>query len=170
MNTRLRLLAAVVALSSSAAVAQQVSVDVSLPNIHFAVRPPLTVVEPGVQVVEDCDDEVYYVNDYYYVRQGPSWYRTRDHRGHWVRVEERYVPVTVVRAPRGKYRRYHHRDEREVRVVREAPRRETTTVYVRKEREPVRKVVYVEEHRDGHHDDHHDEHHDNGKHKGHDKH
>ncbi|MBF5041859.1 hypothetical protein FGE12_05610 [Aggregicoccus sp. 17bor-14] len=170
MNNRLRLFAAVVVLGSSAALAQ-VSVDVRLPSIHFAVRPPVVTVEPGVQVVEDCDDEVYYVNEYYYVRQGPNWYRTRDHRGHWVRVEERYVPVTVVRAPPGKYRRYHHRDEREVRVIREEPRREVKTVYVRQEREPVRKVVYVEERRgDDRRDDDRDDHHDHGKHKGHGKH
>ena len=168
MNNRLRLLTAVVVLGSSAAMAQ-VSIDVSMPSIHFEVRPPLVVVEPGVQVVEDCDDEVYYVNEYYYVRKGPNWFRTRDHRGHWVRVEERYVPVRVVRAPPGKYRRYHHRDEREVRVIREEPRREVKTVYVRREQEPVRKVVYVEERRDDHdHDDHHD--HGKGRGKGHGKH
>ena len=95
---------------------------------------------PGLHI----DDEVFYVDRHYYVRQGDTWYRSRDHRGHWVVVEHRYVPVTLVKSPRGKYRRYRRHEHREVHVVREAPRHET------------RRVVYVE-----------DDHHDHGKHEGH---
>jgi len=154
MNACIRLFVAAVLLSSGAALAQ-VRVEVGLPSIRFEVVPPMVVVSPGVQVVEDYDEEVFFVDRYYYVREGGHWYRTRDHRGHWVRVEERYVPVTVVRSPHGKYRRY--RGSRETRVV-------------HVEREQPRRVVYVEEHRD-HDDDHHGDHKHKGKHgKGHGKH
>ena len=143
MNALIRILAATALLTSGAALAQ-VDVHVGLPSIHFEVVPRLIEVTAGVQVVEDYDDEVFYVDRHYYVRQGDTWYRSRDHRGHWVVVEHRYVPVTLVKSPRGKYRRYRRHEHREVHVVREEPRRES------------RRVVYVE-----------DDHHDHGKHKGH---
>jgi len=143
MNALIRILAATALLTSGAALAQ-VDVHVGLPSIHFEVVPRLIEVTAGVQVVEDYDDEVFYVDRHYYVRQGDTWYRSRDHRGHWVVVEHRYVPVTLVKSPRGKYRRYRRHEHREVHVVREAPRHET------------RRVVYVE-----------DDHHDHGKHEGH---
>ena len=151
MKTCLRILAVSALLSSSAALAQ-IDVHVGLPRIHFEVVPPMVVVSPGVQVVEDYDDEVFFVDRHYYVRHGEHWYRTRDHRGHWVRVEHRHVPVHLVKSPRGKYRRYrrHHRD---VHVVHESPRHES------------RRVVYVKE-KDHDHDRGHGHH---GKGKGHGK-
>ena len=143
MNAFFRSFAVAAVLTSTAALAQ-VDVHVGLPSIHFKVVPPMVEVSTGVQVVEDYDDEVFYVDRHYYVRHGDRWYRSHDHRGHWVVVEHRYVPVTLVKAPRGKYRRYRRNHEhREVHVVREQPRR----------------VVYVEKD----HDDH-------GKHKKHKKH
>ena len=159
MNACIRLLVAAVLLSSSAALAQ-VRVELGLPRIRFEVVPPMVVVSPGVQVVEDYEEEVFYVDRYYYVRDGDHWYRTSDHRGHWVRVEPRYVPVSLVRSPRGKYRRYHRSHEREVREVRE----------VRVVREEPRRVVYVEEREHHHHDDKHDKDHGKGHGKGHGKH
>lgn len=86
----------------------QVQVTVQLPTITFNAPPPLVVIEPGVQVVEDNDEEVFFVSEYYWVRRGPTWYRTRDHRGGWVMVDDPGVPQTLVRVPAGKYRRYKH--------------------------------------------------------------
>lgn len=127
MNSFFRLLAAAAVLTSSAALAQ-IDIHVGLPSIRFDVVPRLVTVTTGVQVVEDYEEEVFYVDRHYYVRHGDTWYRSHDHRGHWVVVEHRHVPVTLVRSPRGKYRRYHRDHEhREVHVVREAPRR---VVYV----------------------------------------
>jgi hypothetical protein len=84
------------------------------------VLPPLVVVQPGVSVVSDMDDEVFYADGYYWARQDRAWYRSRDHRRGWVVVEDRYVPAPIVRSPPGHYRRYrggeqrgeHGRDER----------------------------------------------------------
>ncbi len=84
----------------------QVQISVQLPTVTFNAPPPLVVVEPGVQVVEDYDEEVYFVSDYYWVRRGPRWYRTKDHRGGWVVVDGPGVPASIVRVPEGKYRRY----------------------------------------------------------------
>lgn len=101
---KLVLLASVVALPAFA----QVQISVQLPTITFSAPPPLVVVQPGVQVVEDNDEEVFFVDNYYWVRRGPNWYRARDHRGGWAVVESPRVPATIVRLPPGQYRRYKH--------------------------------------------------------------
>jgi hypothetical protein len=98
-------LALAIALASTAAGAQgfEASVRIALPT----VLPPLVVVEPGVQVVEGLDEEVFFVNGWYWVRRGPVWYRARDHRRVWVYVEPRFVPPGLQRIPPGHYRRLH---------------------------------------------------------------
>jgi hypothetical protein len=83
-----------------------IRVDVALPTISFEVAPPLVVVQPGVQVVEDFDDEVFFVDSWYWCRRDGRWFRTRSHRGGWVVVEDRAVPVTLVKLPPGQYRRW----------------------------------------------------------------
>jgi hypothetical protein len=80
-------------------------------SVGFSLRfpevlPPLVVVRPGVSVVRDYDDEVFYSDGYYWARQDQGWYRTRDHRGSWAQVEERQVPEIIVRSPPGRYRHY----------------------------------------------------------------
>lgn len=103
MNTKTIVLIASLA---AAPVLAQVQVTVQLPTVTFNAPPPLVVVEPGIQVVEDYDDEVYYVEDWYWVRRDGRWYRARDHRGGWVVVDGPRVPASIVRLPPGKYRRY----------------------------------------------------------------
>jgi hypothetical protein len=76
------------------------------------VLPPLVVVEPGVSVVSDYDQEVFYSDGYYWARQDRSWYRSHDHRRGWAAVDERYVPAPIVRSPPGKYRRYRGGEQR----------------------------------------------------------
>ncbi len=98
-------LALAVALSPLAAGAQ-VQVTVQLPIIRFEAPPPLVVVQPGIQVVEDYDDEVYFVDSWYWVRRDGHWFRARDHHGGWVVAERGRVPVTLVNLQPGKYRRY----------------------------------------------------------------
>ncbi len=84
----------------------QIEVSVQLPTITFNAPPPLVVVQPGIQVVEDHDDEVFFVDSFYWVRRGPRWYRTRDYRGGWVVVEGARVPPTLVRLAPGQYRHF----------------------------------------------------------------
>ena len=78
------------------------------PAIVFAAPPPLVVVEPGVQVVPDYDEEVYFVEGAYWVRRGHHWYRSDDHRGGWV-VAQGGAPRPLARIKVGKYRRWHPR-------------------------------------------------------------
>lgn len=96
-----------VALLSAPALAQvKVDVQVALPTITFQAPPPLVVVQPGVQVVEDFDEEVFFVDGWYWVRRGDRWFRAKDHRGGWVVVEPRLVPVAIVKLPPGQYRHW----------------------------------------------------------------
>ncbi|MBS1150117.1 MAG: hypothetical protein H6Q89_1815 [Myxococcaceae bacterium] len=84
----------------------QVQINIDLPRIVFPAPPPLIVIEPGVQVVEDNDDEVFFVDNWYWHRRGGRWYRNQTHNGTWVVVEERVVPPTIVRFQPGHYRKW----------------------------------------------------------------
>jgi hypothetical protein len=86
-----------------------VSVQIPLPTIRFETRPPLVVVSEGVQVVPDYPEEVYYRDGSYWHRSEGRWYRARDHRGGWVLVERRRVPVLLVGIPAGKYKHHKHK-------------------------------------------------------------
>ncbi|HUL60266.1 MAG TPA: hypothetical protein VLU43_13370 [Anaeromyxobacteraceae bacterium] len=74
----------------------------SLPEV-----PPLVVVQPGVSVVRDMNQEVFYTDGYYWARQDQGWYRTRDHHSGWARVDDHHVPTAIAQSPPGRYRNYH---------------------------------------------------------------
>jgi len=75
-------------------------------NLGLPVTPPLVVVQPGVQVVEDFDDEVFFVNGVYWARRDGRWYTARAPRAAFVVVEPRRVPAVLVKIPPGHYRRW----------------------------------------------------------------
>ena len=83
--------------------AVQVEIQMGLP----AVLPPLVVVQPGVQVVSDYDQEIFFAGGYYWARRGPYWYRAADYRSRWAYVPVRRVPASLVQIPPGRYRHWH---------------------------------------------------------------
>ncbi len=89
-------------------------VRVAAPTVRYVAPPPLIEVEPGVQVVENSEQEVFFVGGWYWP-PGPDgwWYRTRDHRGGWVAVPPGHVPGALVRLPRGRYRHFRREERRE---------------------------------------------------------
>jgi len=119
----------------------QVQVIITMGGLPV-VLPPMVAVRPGVQVVSELDEEVYYVNGWYWVRRGPHWYRTHDHRGQWVWVAPARVPVALVRMPPGQYRRL-HRGEWE-RARRERKEREKAERRAGKEREKAERAAWKE--------------------------
>jgi hypothetical protein len=101
---KLVMILALLAIAAPAAASAQahLSIRIGLP----AVLPPLVVVEPGVQVIQDFGEEVFFVDGYYWARRGDWWYRAHDHRAQWTYVQPRWVPAALVRFPAGHYRHW----------------------------------------------------------------
>ena len=76
-------------------------------NLGLPPQPPLVVVQPGIQVVENWNEEVFFVGGWYWVRRDGGWYRARSPRASFVWVERRHVPPGLVRIPPGQYKHYH---------------------------------------------------------------
>ena len=104
MSKRLPLL--LVSALSLAASAPAFAADVSI-SIHFDVAPPLVEVSPGVQVVPDYDEEVFFRDGWYWTRRDDVWYRTKDYHGGWASVGVKLVPVEFVKIPPGHYKHWH---------------------------------------------------------------
>jgi hypothetical protein len=85
--------------------------------------PQLVYVSPGVQVVYDYDEPIFYSDGYYWRSYGGVWYRSSYHTGGWVRYR---APAAVVRIDHPNYYvRYRGNvtvDHRSGGVVRPAPR------------------------------------------------
>ena len=79
-------------------------------GISFPAPPPLVVVQPGIQVVPEMNEDVFFVSGYYWVCHDGTWYRTADWRGGWQWVPIGWVPPALVRIPPGRYR-YYYRDD-----------------------------------------------------------
>ena len=123
--------------------AQSVDIRVNLP----AILPPMVVVQPGVQVVPEVQEEVFFHDGWYWVRRDHRWYRARDHRGGWILVPERRVPPRLVAIPAGHYRNW--KAEKEER--KEERRRE------KEERRDERREEREEHHREHGHGHGHDD-------------
>jgi len=109
-------LALLLILAPSAARAQvSVHIDLGLP-----IMPRLVVVQPGIQVVEGFQEEVFFCNGWYWCRRHDGWYRARSPRERFAWIEGPRVPRSLMRVPEGHYRNWHrgeprHFDRREPR-------------------------------------------------------
>jgi hypothetical protein len=153
----MRRLALVAALAFAVPAFAQVQVRVTLPSIVFPAPPRLVLVEPGVQVVDNYDEEVYFVDGFYWHHNGPNWYRTNAYTGGWVQVEPRIVPPRIAVYEPGRFRRWHGSDEqrRELRVWHEGRERREERIEDRHERREDRRDVREErrdDRREGVHD------------------
>jgi hypothetical protein len=71
-----------------------------------ATAPDLVVVSPGVQVIADLDEPIFYSGNYYWRNQGGSWYRSTSHTHGWARVEVAPVEIRTIERPSA-YIHYH---------------------------------------------------------------
>ena len=55
--------------------AQAVRVTVATPTVRFETAPQLVEVSPGVQVVPEYGEEVFFVDGWYWCRAGGAWFR-----------------------------------------------------------------------------------------------
>jgi asparagine synthetase B (glutamine-hydrolysing) len=86
-------------------------VDVNI-QLGLPAAPPLVVVRPGVQVVENWDEEVFFTGGWYWVRRDDRWWRARSPRATFVYVEPRRVPAAIYRLPPGHYRHWRKEEAR----------------------------------------------------------
>jgi hypothetical protein len=127
-----------VGFSRTSAAQVNVQVQIGVPTVRFETVPALVVVSPGVQVVPDYDEEVFFVNGWYWYRSGPTWYRTRDHRGGWVVAHGREVPRGLQRIPPGRYKHYRAEGPRMNEARREMPGHRGEGHFKREERREYR--------------------------------
>lgn len=100
-------------------------------RMEASADPMLVEINPGVWVIEDYSEPVFYVDGYYWLYRDDAWFRSSYHTHGWARVQS--VPQVVVRIERPTtYVRY--RAAPGVRV-RSGPR---GTVVVRDHRTPPR--------------------------------
>jgi hypothetical protein len=85
----------------------QIQVNIPLPQIQVEVAPPMVEVHPGVQVVQNSEDEVFSSGGWYWARRDGTWFRSRDltHPA-WAIVRVRDVPPVLVGIQPGRYRRW----------------------------------------------------------------
>ena len=100
------LLAAALAVSLLLPAPASAQVTVSLRLDLPVVLPALVVIEPGVQVVPQVNEEIFFVDGFYWVRRDTRWYRSHNHRSGWVVVDSRGVPARLVKYPPGHYRKW----------------------------------------------------------------
>lgn len=76
-------------------------------HVSLSANPTMAVVQPGVQVVVDQDDEIFYTDQEYWLRRGGGWYHARHHGDAFVYAEVGQVPSMLVGLPVRHYRHYH---------------------------------------------------------------
>jgi hypothetical protein len=125
----------------------------------WTAPPPLVEVSPGVQVVEDGGNEIFFTNGRYWTERDGRWYWSRDYHERWVYSEGGRVPLFLRNHRRGEYlhwRRAEHLHNGEVRHEarqehREAEHRAAEHREVkREEKHEVKREVKHEEKRDEH--------------------
>jgi hypothetical protein len=118
MRIPIKAVAVAIVFSSAAASAQieaGVSVSVVAPVITFDVAPPLVEVSPGVMIVPEYGEEVFFTSGWYWCRRDGVWFRTHDYRGGWIMAPPAYVPGRLFHVPPGRYVSYHARAGQPVR-------------------------------------------------------
>ncbi|MDB4954591.1 MAG: hypothetical protein JWO36_2160 [Myxococcales bacterium] len=61
--------------------------------------PELVEVSPGVQVIADYDEPIFYSDNYYWRNDGGVWFRSRTHTGGWARFEAAPVAIRSIDRP-----------------------------------------------------------------------
>ena len=81
----------------------QVNINIRLP---LPPVPPLVVVSPGIQVVENFQDEVFLHAGFYWTRRENRWYRAPSPQHTFAPVEAKVVPAELVKIPPGHYKHW----------------------------------------------------------------
>jgi hypothetical protein len=132
------LLAGAIAIGAMAATGCVGHAGVAYEPAPTVVEPDLVYLSPGVYVVQDYNEPVFYSNGYYWLYRGGLWYRSSLHYRGWHRVYTVPVGIRSVRHPR-RYVRYRARPG--VRTYRPGRIRDHRTRYGY--RRPPRRPAYT---------------------------
>lgn len=84
--------------------------DVEYAGEVHVTSPELVTISPGVQVVADADEPLFYSDGMYWLYRDNGWYRSDSYRGGFARVDYSYLPqrIRVIEQPRAyvQYRRH----------------------------------------------------------------
>src|SRR5829696_5844277 len=69
-------------------------------------EPTLVEISPGVWVIEDHADPVFYTDGFYWLYRGDTWFRSSIYSGGWIRIDTAPRVVIGLGHPRA-YVRYH---------------------------------------------------------------
>ncbi len=97
----------------------QIHVSIQIPGVRFEAAPPLVLVAPGVYIVPEHREEVFFSAGWYWARHHDRWYHASDWSGAWVVADPVVVPVWLRHAPRGAY--VHYRPGHSARWLRGGP-------------------------------------------------
>ena len=92
--TRTRISACIFVVASSLAACTGTG-DVEYAGEVQVSSPELIAVSPGVQVIADADEPIFYANNDYWLYRDGYWFRSNDYRRGYVRVEFSYVPQQI---------------------------------------------------------------------------
>jgi hypothetical protein len=111
----------------------------------WTAPPPLVEVSPGVQVVENGGDEIFYTNGRYWVERDGRWYWSRDYHENWRFAEGGRVPLFLRNHHRGEYLHYRRADHPRAAAVHREEHREA-------EHREIKREVKHEERREERHE------------------
>lgn len=84
--------------------------DVEYAGEVHVTSPELVTISPGVQVIADADEPLFYSDGMYWLYRDNSWYRSDSYRGGFARVEYSHLPqrIRVIERPQTyvQYRRH----------------------------------------------------------------
>jgi hypothetical protein len=136
--------------------------DVTYGGGVAVATPDLVEVSPGVQVVADYDDSVFYSDGFYWRNDGGGWYRSNNYAGGWVYWSAPPRAIISINEPY-RYRNYRpagyqprhqpYRQQEPIRDHRQPQQRQPEPAVrdhrepERREPEPVRNEPVVRDHR-----------------------
>lgn len=84
----------------------QVHSSASVQSSASVTMPELIEINPGVQVIADYDEPIFYSSNYYWRSDGAVWYRSSNYTSGWVRVETAPAVIMQIERPSA-YVHYH---------------------------------------------------------------
>ena len=101
--------------------------DVEYTGTVRVTSPELVTIGPGVQVIADADEPLFYSRGYYWLYRDGYWFRSDSYRGGFARIDLVYLPgeLRMIERPQlyVQYRRHLGRE----RHARPAPQQQTRT-------------------------------------------